>query len=181
MNTNRDDRFITPDPVHPSDLPRNPNEEQNLRLLEERVLVNRYRRKVGEVIVRKVVETQMIEVPVRLEKLVVEQISPERKQLACVNLNPELLANIAIPQDELDSQQPAINETFIDARTADRILEEIAENPVYRTAKVKIVFEDAALQSTYEQWLKHRLSEEAQTPAAPIQSPTSHPANEVRY
>jgi hypothetical protein len=181
MDINQDDRFITDDPAHPSHFSGNPNEEQNIRLLEERVVVNRYRRKVGEVIIRKVVETQMIEVPVRLEKLVVEQISPERRQLACVNLNPELLANIALPQDTQNPQHLAINETFIDAETADRILEEIVENPIYRAAKVKIVFEDADLQSTYEQWLKHRLSEETLTQSTPTQPPTSQPVNEIRY
>jgi len=43
---------------------------------------------VGEVIVRKVIETRMVEVqvPVRHEKLIVEQVSPERKQLAEIDL-----------------------------------------------------------------------------------------------
>ena len=57
-----------------------------VRLVEERLVVNRSKRKIGEVIVRKEIETRIIQVPVRYEKLIVEQISPERKQLVEINL-----------------------------------------------------------------------------------------------
>ncbi len=57
-----------------------------VRLVEERLVVNRSKRKIGEVIVRKEIETRMIQVPVRYEKLIVEQVSPERKQLVEINL-----------------------------------------------------------------------------------------------
>jgi len=61
--------------------------EELIRLLGERVVVDRNKRKVGEVIVRKVIETRMVQVqvPVRHEKLIVE-VSPERKQLAEIDL-----------------------------------------------------------------------------------------------
>jgi len=61
-------------------------EEEIIRLLGERLVVDRGKRKIGEVIVRKEIETRMIQVPVRREKLIVEQVSPERKQLAEINL-----------------------------------------------------------------------------------------------
>ena len=63
-------------------------EEELIRLLGERVVVARSKRKIGEVIVRKEIETRMvqIQVPVRHEKLIVEQVSPERKQLAEIDL-----------------------------------------------------------------------------------------------
>ncbi|WP_199192210.1 DUF2382 domain-containing protein [Chlorogloea sp. CCALA 695] len=57
-----------------------------VRLVEERLVVNRRKRKIGEVVVRKEIETRIIQVPVRYEKLIVEQISPERKQLVEINL-----------------------------------------------------------------------------------------------
>ena len=57
-----------------------------VRLVEERLVVNRSKRKIGEVIVRKEIETRIIQVPVRYEKLIVEQISPERKQLVEISL-----------------------------------------------------------------------------------------------
>jgi stress response protein YsnF len=59
---------------------------ETVRLLEERLVAHRQRRKVGEVIVRKAIETKMIQVPLRREVLIVEQINPEHKQLAVVDL-----------------------------------------------------------------------------------------------
>lgn len=59
---------------------------QIVQLLQERVLVDTKRRKIGEVIVRKEIETRIVEVPVRREILIVEQISPERKQLVSLDL-----------------------------------------------------------------------------------------------
>ena len=65
--------------------------EEIIRLLGERVVVERSKRKVGEVIVRKEIETRMVqvEIPVRREKLIVEQVSPERKKLAEIDLGQE--------------------------------------------------------------------------------------------
>ncbi|MBW4459658.1 MAG: DUF2382 domain-containing protein [Nodosilinea sp. WJT8-NPBG4] len=51
-----------------------PNAGQAIQLVEERLVVNRTRVKVGEVSVRRVVETEMVEIPVRREKLVIENI-----------------------------------------------------------------------------------------------------------
>lgn len=51
-----------------------PQASQGIQLVEERLIVNRQRVKVGEVSVRRVVETDMVEIPIRREKLVVEKI-----------------------------------------------------------------------------------------------------------
>jgi Domain of unknown function (DUF2382) len=62
--------------------------EEIIYLLEERLMVDLTRHKTGEIVVRKEVETQIlsVEVPVRREKLIVEQVSPEYKLLAQVDL-----------------------------------------------------------------------------------------------
>ena len=62
--------------------------EETILLLEERLMVDVARRKIGEIVVRKEIEshTITIQVPVRRERLIVEQISPEYKILAEVNL-----------------------------------------------------------------------------------------------
>lgn len=74
-------------------------EEETIPLKEERLMVDRHRRKAGEVIVRKEIETEIIEVPVQREKLIVEQVGDNPKQLAEIDLaevaegeidNPEL-------------------------------------------------------------------------------------------
>jgi stress response protein YsnF len=60
--------------------------EEIIPLLAERVVVDRQKRKKGEIVVRKVIETEVIEVLVRREKLIVEQVSPEYKELAVIDL-----------------------------------------------------------------------------------------------
>ena len=73
--------------------------EEIFRLLGERVVVDRSKRKVGEVIVRKEIKTRMVQVPVRYEKLIVEEVSPEHKILAEIDLMPEEVTRIAPPEN----------------------------------------------------------------------------------
>ncbi len=61
-------------------------DEEIIPLLAERVIVDRHKHKSGEVVIRKVIETEIIEVLVRREKLIVEQVSPEYKELAVIDL-----------------------------------------------------------------------------------------------
>jgi stress response protein YsnF len=61
-------------------------DEKIIPLLEERLIIDRHKRKSGEIVIRKVIETEVIEVVVRREKLIVEQVSPEYKELAVIDL-----------------------------------------------------------------------------------------------
>jgi hypothetical protein len=65
--------------------------EEIIYLLEERLMVDINRHKTGEIVVRKEIETQLlhVEVPVRREKLIVEQVSPEYKLLAQIDLGQD--------------------------------------------------------------------------------------------
>jgi len=69
-----------------------------IRLIEERLVVDRSKRKVGEVIIRKEIETRIIQVPVRREKLIVEQVSPERKRLLEIDLGQAEIAGIELSE-----------------------------------------------------------------------------------
>jgi Domain of unknown function (DUF2382) len=60
--------------------------QQVIPLLEERLMVNFTRQKIAEIVVRKEIETRTIKVPVRREKLIVEQLTPVYKHLAEVDL-----------------------------------------------------------------------------------------------
>ncbi len=57
-------------------------------LLEERLQVELTRRKIGEIVIRKEIETQLVtvQVPIRREKLIVEQVSPVYELLAEIDL-----------------------------------------------------------------------------------------------
>ena len=72
--------------------------EEKISLLEERLIVDFVRRKSGEIVIRKEIETCLlqVEIPVRREKLIVEQVSPEYKRLAEINLGQEPILNGAI-------------------------------------------------------------------------------------
>jgi Domain of unknown function (DUF2382) len=58
-------------------------------LKEEKLIVERERRKVGEVVIRKEVETHFVQVPVKREKLVIEQVGTDDQILAEIPLSEE--------------------------------------------------------------------------------------------
>lgn len=69
----------------PSEQPRVIAEEI-IPLKEERLVVDKHKQKTGEVIIRKEIATEMIQVPVQREKLIVEQAGNNPKQLAEIDL-----------------------------------------------------------------------------------------------
>lgn len=137
-------------------------EEEIIRLLEERLVVDRSKRKVGEVIVRKEIETRMVQVPVRREKLIVEQVSPERKQLAEIDLGQEEIPEVellasAISETEIASLDSGltVRGEFNSPKIASLLLNAIALERRHgcKKVRVQIVVEDAERQKTYQEWV----------------------------
>ena len=62
--------------------------QASFSLLEERLRIELTQRKIGELVIRKEIETQLVsvQIPVRREKLIVEQVSPAYKLLAEIDL-----------------------------------------------------------------------------------------------
>lgn len=145
-------------PVEPVNLA-GVSEEQIIRLLEERLVVESSKRKVGEVIVRKVIETRMIEVPVRREKLIVEQISPEHKQLAEIDLGQGEITGVDLTGVErlevthFDSGLTVSGE-FSSPKTASLLLNAIAleRNHGCNQVRVTIAVENESQQKKYQEW-----------------------------
>jgi stress response protein YsnF len=135
------------------------SEEQIIRLLEERLFVESSKRKVGEVIVRKVIETRMVQVPVRREKLIVEQISPEHKQLAEIDLSQGEISGVDLTGVEglevthFDSGLTVSGE-FSSPKTASLLLNAIAleQNHGCNRVRVTIAVEDESHQKKYQEW-----------------------------
>ncbi|MBW4424810.1 MAG: YsnF/AvaK domain-containing protein [Nostoc desertorum CM1-VF14] len=148
----------TNNPVEPVNL-EEATEEQIIRLLEERLVVESSKRKIGEVIVRKQVETRMIQVPIRREKLIVEQISPEHKQLAEIDLGQEEISGIELTDIErlevthLNSGLTVSGE-FSSPKTASLLLNAIAleQNHGCNQVRVTIAVEDESHQKKYQEW-----------------------------
>ncbi|PZV14606.1 MAG: hypothetical protein DCF22_08670 [Leptolyngbya sp.] len=139
----------SPDPapseaIAVSDANKLPLFGETISLLEERLVIDSHKRKIGEVVVRKEIETRIIEVPIRREKLVVEQVSPTYKQLAVVDLGQ-------IQETEFDrvaSTQTSAFDTsahkFDDINAAIQFLEAIASesSSSQQTVHISIVPKD---------------------------------------
>jgi len=121
-------------------------------LLEERLKVEYERRKVGEVVVRKRIETRMVQVPVRYEKLVIEQLGEESKTLAEVDLSQGILDNIEVPGVNGKS---VVSGEFKSPKTASYVLDAIAKTLRDRCKSIRIEVEldDPKLQKAYQDWL----------------------------
>ncbi|MBR8837173.1 MAG: DUF2382 domain-containing protein [Stigonema ocellatum SAG 48.90 = DSM 106950] len=136
-----------------------PVEEEIIRLLGERLVVDRSKRKIGEVIVRKEIETRMIQVPVRHEKLIVEQVSPERKQLAEIDLGHGEISDIELIQGQkVDFASTdsgfSVSGEFSSPKIASLLLNAIAleRNHGCKKVRVTILLEDEERQKTYQEW-----------------------------
>lgn len=127
-------------------------EEEIIRLLEEKLVVERSKQKVGEVVVRKEIETRLVQVPVKREKLIVEQVSPERKQLAEIDLGQGEVTGVEVVQTTSTEAQPTVKGEFLSPQAASDLLEAIALQKRHGCAKVRveIFLEDPKLQQTYQ-------------------------------
>jgi hypothetical protein len=127
--------------------------EETVQILEERLMVNRIKRKVGEVTIRKEIETRIIEVPVRREKLIVEQVSPEYKQLAVVDLGQvqgqvqEQVQEQKLGREAASTPLPSTVEgSFTSITAAIQFLEAIAaQSNSVEAVKVSVVLKDDTL------------------------------------
>lgn len=130
-------------------------EEEVIRLLEERLVVDVKKQKLGDVIVRKEVETRIIQVPVRREKLIVEQVGPERRKLAEIDLGqPEEVAEIETDKNAIHNHEPNVSGVFNSPRTASLLLDAMAKQRHHgcKYVRVEIVLEDDTHQQTYQEW-----------------------------
>ncbi len=139
--------------------------ETVIPLLEERLVVELTRRKSGDIVVRKEIETQMLQVrvPVRREKLIVEQVSPEYKRIAEIDLGEqvtnEAIANAIAPQDRSISVELVGNDrlTIQDDRTyslqgAIDLLTELKRLPdrEWENIKLEIVLKNPDRHDSYQ-------------------------------
>ncbi|MBE9008168.1 DUF2382 domain-containing protein [Fortiea sp. LEGE XX443] len=135
-------------------------EETIIRLLEEHLVVDSHIQKIGEVIVRKEIETRMMQVPVRREKLIVEQVSPEHKQLAAIDLASEEISEIALTEVENGSfsnfaSNLTVNGEFSSPKIASLLLNAIALEKKHgcQRVRISILCEDESHKQKYQEWV----------------------------
>ncbi|MFM6040352.1 MAG: DUF2382 domain-containing protein [Sphaerospermopsis kisseleviana] len=134
-------------------------EEKIIPLLEERLFVDHNKQKVGEVIVRKEIETEMIQVPVRREKLIVEQVSPQHQQLAEIDLSHGEIPGIELINEEISKDSSldrglTVSGEFISPKIASLLLNAIAQEKDHGCQQVKITIsvENQSQQQKYQEW-----------------------------
>lgn len=134
-------------------------QEETIRLLEERLKVDYQKHKVGEVIVRKEVETEMIQVPVRREKLIVEQISPDHRQLAEIDLGEGDLSGILSGIEVVDASNPnslTVTGNFSSPKTVAWLFDAIARqsNHGCKRIRINVELDDANHAELYRSWFE---------------------------
>ena len=136
--------------------------EATIALLEERLVIDTHRRKVGEVVVRKAIETRLVQVPVRREKLIVEQVSPEYQQLAVVDLGQQD-AEMAAVEAVNTASAPMLRGEFSSVKAAIQFLEAVAAHSGEDAQKVHlgVLLQDAAMQATAQRWLEQYAAQKA--------------------
>lgn len=127
-------------------------EEEIIRLLEERLVVNRSKRKVGEVVVRKQIETEIVEVPVRREKLIVERVGFESEPLAEIDLGRGQVTGLEADATFSSQGNRTVSGEFLSPQAASEVLGAIALQKHHGCAKIRveIVVEKAELQESYQ-------------------------------
>jgi hypothetical protein len=122
-----------------------------LRLLEEKLVVERKKRKVGEIVVRKVVETRMVQIPVRREKLIVEQIGSQNQQLAEIDLGEETITGVETVASHTNSQAVVRAEFPYPELASDALRAFSFQKPQgCRQVRVEIVLDEPQLQEMYQ-------------------------------
>jgi hypothetical protein len=153
--------------------------EQVVRTLEEKLVLNRGRRKAGEVIVRKEVETRLVEVPVRYEKLIVEQIGAEPRQLASIDLGKGEVIGVEFADAADSTYLPKVNGEFATPAEASHVLDMIAKTLHHRCKQVniEILLGGWEVQKTYHEFPSPRLASQV---LEAIAKALQHRCNQVK-
>jgi len=127
-------------------------EKHNLTLLEEKLVVKRSKRKVGEVIVRKKIETRMIHLPIRREKLIVEKSGTNPELITEVDLGTNTVNGIGF--DELGNTEDIyqVHSQFVSLQTAQELLTKIVNSNSQGNIKVRLelISNNSQDQQTYQ-------------------------------
>ncbi|MGB3532061.1 MAG: DUF2382 domain-containing protein [Microcoleaceae cyanobacterium] len=128
-------------------------DEATIRLLEERLKIERSSKKVGEVVVRKVVETKTVEVPVYQEKLIVEQISGDKTEnIAEIDLSSEVIESRDLQGTFGHQNGLSVHGEFVSLEAASEILKAISlqKDPGCQKIKIELVVNDSQKQQDYQ-------------------------------
>ena len=126
-------------------------DEHQIKLLEEKLIVKRLKQKVGEVIIRKQIETRTIHLPIRREKLIIEKVGATTEHLVEVDLKEGQINGVKFSELTDTDDLYLTQSNFVSLETAQRLLSEIG-NRGNQNIKIRldIVADSSESQSTYQ-------------------------------
>jgi len=113
-------------------------EAYQISLFEEKLRVNRRRQKVGEIIVRKKIETRMVQIPIRREKLIIERIGKNPEQLTEVIVAEGEVNGIKFGELASTNTIHSTKSSFVPMQTARDMLDALAGLTSAAKAKIRI-------------------------------------------
>lgn len=99
----------------------------NITLLEEKLRVNRSKHKIGEVIIRKEIETHMIQVPIQREKLIIERVGENSEKLTEVVIKEETVNGFNRQELQNADNLYITKSHYLKLETARQLLESVAD------------------------------------------------------
>lgn len=116
----------------------NSPESYQISLLEEKLQVARRKQKVGEVVIRKQVETRMISIPIRREKLIVERIGENPEQLTEVIVAEETVNGFKYNELGTNNSLAVNRSQFLSLASAEKLLTDIKQLSSIADTKIRV-------------------------------------------
>ncbi|PSB08769.1 hypothetical protein C7B62_15505 [Pleurocapsa sp. CCALA 161] len=116
----------------------NSPESYQISLLEEKLQVARRKQKVGEVVIRKQVETRMISIPIRREKLIVERIGENPEQLTEVIVAEETVNGFKYNELDINNSLSVNTSQFLSLASAEKLLTDIKQLSSTANTKIRV-------------------------------------------
>jgi stress response protein YsnF len=142
MTLSKDNRSNLPKDLHPQPVhnhkPSETKESYKIPLLEEKIKINRRKQKTGEVIVRKEIETKIVQIPISREKLIVERIGKQPEQLAEIIINEEKVNGFEFGQINANNHLHITKSHFLTVKTAQQLLEALAHLSTSDNARIRL-------------------------------------------
>ena len=139
-------------PIDDTELDRQVRENYDISLLEEKLVVKRQKHKLGEVVVRKEVETQVIHIPIRREKLIVEKVGVTTEHLTEVNLAEEQVNGVKFGELDNTNDIYQTQSNFVSLQQLKDLLTQIPDRSNTENVKLRleIITDNSQSQRVYQ-------------------------------
>ena len=129
-----------------------PFQSTKISLLEEKLQVTRRKEKVGEVVVRKQVETRIVKIPIRKEKLIIERIGKNPERLTEIVIHEEKVNGFGYDEVENNNQLHSIRSQYLNLEQAQNILADMAHSTSTDSPKIRIeiITNNSELEQSYQ-------------------------------